>query len=175
MGYEISFKPTEEAMAKLKPWGDSYQSSTKKQRIELIAYCMRKSDEPTIKIYDNINFYLRFLKESVRTDERAFAYKRWKENEEKEIWYCGWEFSRPSSVDIDEVIEFTTQELTILTAVVETPDYFENNDKFYEKYREVIKRIDDFIDTMEEVTIHEIIEELDEFKEKYEEENDQEV
>ena len=180
MGYQVTFKPSAEKMEEYKPWTNkfgtnTYQSQTKKTRAELIAYCMKRHDDKTFtKIYDDISFYLRMLKESERTDTRIDAYNRWNDDENKELWYCGWQFSRPCEFDIDDVVDNAIEDLVMFTDIIQTPDYFENSEKFYDKYNEIVQKVDGFIELINEITIHEIIEDLDEFKCKYDDNDENE-
>lgn len=174
MGYQITFLPTEEKMNTYKPWNDravNYEEAIKNTKRELISYCLKDhADEDTRKIATNIGFQLRMLISSIELNEKFVAYKRWKEDDEHELWYCGWQFSHPCEFDKDSILERTIDELTILADVVKTPDYFEDIEKFDRKRTEIIEQLDDFAETMSDAAIYDIIEDLREFEEKYDEE-----
>ena len=174
MGYQITFLPTEEKMNTYKPWNDravNYEEAIKNTKRELISYCLKDhADEDTRKIATNIGFQLRMLTSSIELNEKFVAYKRWKEDDEHELWYCGWQFSHPCEFDKDSILERTIDELTILADVVKTPDYFEDIEKFDRKRTEIIEQLDDFAETMSDAAIYDIIEDLKEFEEKDDEE-----
>ena len=177
MGYQITFLPTEEKMNTYKPWNDravNYEEVIKNTKRELISYCLKDhTDEDTRKIATNIGFQLRMLISSIELNEKFIAYKRWKEDDEHELWYCGWQFSHPCEFDKDSILERTIDELTILADVVKTPDYFEDIEKFDRKRTEIIEQLDDFAETMSDAAIYDIIEDLKEFEKKYDEEGPQ--
>ena len=172
MGYQVTFTPTEEAMAKYKPWKEERpnDSHTDTFKFELVSYCMKKHEEGSSQILQHIKFLLRCLDNAVRDEENTNAYFRWKDDEKHELWYCGWEFSHESYVDKDTTMNNTAESLFILTDIVETPSYFDNHEQFFTKYNDIVEDIDGFIDAMRECAIHDIINDLDEYKVKNEEE-----
>lgn len=174
MGYQITFLPTEEKMNTYKPWNDrvvNYEEAIKNTKRELISYCLKDhEDEDTMKIATNIGFQLRMLISNIELNEKFIAYKRWSEDDEHELWYCGWQFSHPCEIDKDSILENTIDELTILADVVKTPDYFDDIDKFDRKRIAIAEQLDDFAETMSDIAIYSIIEDLREFEEKYDEE-----
>ena len=54
--------------------------------------------------------------------------------------------------------------------IVKTADWYSEEEKFYQKWNAVKSEIDGFIEIITELAIHEIIDDLKEFKKKYEEE-----
>ena len=61
-------------------------------------------------------------------------------------------------------MQVTLKSLYILATVVETPDWFNHSEDFYFKEEEIENTIEGFIDSVRELTIHEIIEDLKENK-----------
>lgn len=175
MGYEISFKPTEEAMKKYKPWtkkGEKEESFLKYYKRELLSYCLKSHTTlNTITITKDIENMVNSIVWTVDNDTMHDAYERWENDENNELWYCGWQFSRPCQFDKDKVIQNNVDELTILADVVPTADFFENEEKFYDKVNRINEIIDGLAEILIEIKIHQIIEELREFEVKYDEKN----
>lgn len=170
MGYQITFTPSEEKMNTYKPWRDDvdYGKMIKNTKREILSFCLKdNSDKSTTKIAENIGFQLRMIASEVEQDEKYIAYKRWKSDENHELWYCGWEFSHGCRFEKDEVIENTIDRLTILADVVKTADYFDEGEKFSQKWTEISEEVDGFVEMMSEYFIHQIIEDLREFEVKY--------
>lgn len=176
MGYQITFTPTEEAMAKYKPRQekrpDSNDSLVDIVKYEIISYCMNNKEETPSKIIKQIGFLLRWLKNAIEEEEKSFAYFRWKDDEKHELWYCGWEYSRESRFNIDDTIRNYTEKLFIFANLVKTPDYFSEHENFFTKYNDLVEDIDGFCELIRDIVIHNIIDELDEFKVKSDDTNE---
>lgn len=179
MGFQITFVPSEEKMTVYKPWNENtvnYVEAIKNSKREIISYCLKNHDnDDTRKIATNIGFNLRMLISSIELDEKYSAYKRWKEDADHELWYCGWQFSHECEIDKEGILEQTIDELTILADVVKTPDYFEDIDKFTRKREEIIEQLDDFEYTMRDLVVYGIIDDLREFEKKYDDEDEENV
>lgn len=179
MGFQITFVPSEEKMTVYKPWNENtvnYGEAIKNSKREIISYCLKNHDnDDTRKIATNIGFNLRMLISSIELDEKYSAYKRWKEDADHELWYCGWQFSHECEIDKEGILEQTIDELTILADVVKTPDYFEDIDKFTRKREEIIEQLDDFEYTMRDLVVYGIIDDLREFEKKYDDEDKHKV
>ena len=69
--------------------------------------------------------------------------------------------------------------MLVFVDLVETPDYFEDSEKFYKKLSDLKGEMDDIIEIYEDIIIHNIIDDLKDFEKKYddeeEEKNDEEV
>lgn len=175
MGYQITFTPTEEKMNSYKPWNNmvNHEENIRNEKRTLISFCLKdNSDKDTRKIAQTIGFTLRLLASLVEQDEKKKAYERWKNEENKELWYCGWEYSHECRFEKDEVIENTIDRLTILADVVKTADYFDDGEKFSQKWTEISEEVDGFVEMMSEYFIHQIIEDLREFEVKDDEEDE---
>lgn len=169
MGYQITFIPTVEAMQKYKPVSNFQQdgSTIEEFKYELIHYVMKNGEKGGVpQQYKQIDLLLRCIVNSVDDHEKHLAYKRWSEDKDHQLWYCGWEFSKPSQLDREDTISLYIERLIVLSDLVTTPDYFEENGKFFKKLEEVRGTVSDFIESTEEISIHTIIDDLDEFKVK---------
>lgn len=172
MGYQITFVPTEEKMKEYKPWNEdrSKDSMVDAFKYELISFCMKHHEDSVSNIVKQLGFYLRCLASAVETEEKVNAYFRWKEDENHELWYCGWEFSHEARHGKDEIMQDTIEKLLIFADLVETPSYFDQHDNFYTKLHDVKEDVEGFIELMQEIAIHDIINDMEEFKVKDEEE-----
>ena len=159
-------------MKEYKPWNGERpkESLVNSFKYELISYCMKHHDESVSNIIKQLGFYLRCLANAVEEEEKHNAYFRWKEDKDHELWYCGWEFSHEARHDKDEIMQDTVERLFIFADLVETPSYFDQHENFLTKLHDVEEDIDGFVEFMQEITIHDIINDLDEFKKTDEEE-----
>lgn len=173
MGYQITFLPTEEKMQEYKPYNELSKVELEPTKYEIMSYCMKKHDDSVFSKVKYLKNTLTFLANQVEQYEKQNAYYRWKSDENHWLWYCGWEFARECSFDKDDMIERHVKDLLVLSDIVETPDYFENSEKFYRKLEEVDENIDGFVEIMSDYYIHEIIKDLDEFKLNDDDEDDE--
>lgn len=179
MGYQVTFKPTQEAMEKYKPWGFdkgtyvSAENGVREMQLNILTYCLKNHKEEGFnKIYKDLSFMVRLFKNYIEEEEKEWAYKRWLEDENNELWYCGWEFCREREDDGDILVNNLIEELVILTDVVETPNYFTDATNFNEKLTEISQKLDDYKQAFSDLTIHHIIKDLDEFKYKGDDDDD---
>ena len=175
MGYQITFTPSEEKMQSYKPWNEQCSESLVQDlKYELLSYCMLKFDEPVLKLRDTIKIRLNLISNYLEQEAKANAYDRWSKDKDHHLWYCGWEFSKPCDLDKESIINDTLSKLSILTNLVETPNYFSDRENFYKKYEEIQEILDDFEDLMYTIAIHHIIEDLEEFKLKDDDDDEDE-
>lgn len=163
MGYQITFKPTDEAMDKLvKDYKANYdtRSALEEMKVGLLCYCMKPTDDYVDKIYRRIKMELEFIKDKVIQDEYVSIYNQYKNSEDGLIWYCGWEFSHDWDGEIDGTVKYAAEKLMTLTYLTEKYDYFDENEKFYDKYNEASSTIGYFIEEISTYAAHNIIDEL---------------
>jgi hypothetical protein len=165
MGYQITFVPTAEKMESYKPYNDSRpESYLTTYKYELMSYCMKKHNDSVFAITKYLKNTLSFIASAIEKEEQYDAYERWKNDPDHELWYTGWEFSHESYFEKEEIINRNVKDLLILTDLVETPDYFKDIDNFYKKLEDVMEVIDGFVDIMQDIAIHGIIEDMREFE-----------
>ena len=170
MSYQVTFAPTAEKMEQYKPYNEKRsESNVDVYKYELISFCMKNKDSSTYQVIKHIKLMLECMYKAVEQDEKESAYFNWKENKDHQLWYCGWAFSRDTSLNKEDVINNTVERLFILANIVETPSYFEANEDFHTKYQDISENIDGFIECISDIVIHNIINDLDEFKLKDEE------
>lgn len=160
MGYDIGFAPTEEMMGKYKipVFGVNRVPELK---LSLIAYCLTKQ-EIGRKFYETLTTNLSYLQSLIETETKTNAYDQWVS--EKEVWWRGYQYAQPAPFTKEDNMESTIKSLYILATVVETPDWFDHSEDFYFKEDEINSVLEGFIDSVRELTIHEIIEDLEENK-----------
>lgn len=175
MGYQVTFTPTEEKMEeyKKKPTFGSYYKSIDGYKKEIFSYCMKPTEDAPAVIQSKLNALLTYLNQLIKEDERQNAYDRWESDENHELWYCGWQFAKDSSITEEELINNTIDNLFLFVDIVKTPDYFDEHEKFYDKLNDVNNEIDGFIECAQEIIIHEIIDDLEPFKVKDDDDNEE--
>ena len=168
MSYEVYFKPPVEEVEKFKPLhkkeGTFYTECTiDKMKSELLCYCMMPHiDVDIMSVINTLTLKLRLLKAYIEDDEKTYIYNEYQEKQE--ILFCGWQYAHSLSYTADEALNNTLETLLLYCKVIDTPDYFEKNDNFYEKRSNINEEIDGFVETMQECFIHEIIEKFEPYK-----------
>lgn len=158
MGYTAVYKPSQEWMDEnIKPWNYGKKSNNNDNYVEdlklqLSIYCMKKAKNDVFSDYDIIKEIRGKLQmiESYSVDEvRRNLYARWENDEDKELYFCGWEWSKEEpDLSKEDHYKFTLERLVLLKTLVDTPDYFDKSDKFYEKYNEVTENVNDFAESI---------------------------
>lgn len=121
------------------------------QRLDIIVHCLKSKTESSF----TIPFMCRCLVSLYEDKYKAELEERVK-SENGNIWFCGWGYTRGCDFDKDFTLNKMIEELTILTKVVDTPDYFDECERFFEKKQ----AIEDAIDVEEiliEIINHELI------------------
>lgn len=167
MGYEIDFKPTKEFVEEKLKKLIQYKPKNNELpyiKTDILIYCLGEADD-TRRVMNRISFNLRYMYDLIRYDEIQYAINRFEEN--GTIWYCGWEYSKDDcDWDLDELVERNTKTLTLLKQVVETPNYFDNGERFYDKINEIDEHLDGFEEICRDIAIYEIMNMMREFQEK---------
>lgn len=104
------------------------------------------------------------IESQINEAEEQFAYDRYKEN--GYLWYCGWQFSKDQCEhDREDIYDYVVERLTLLKHCTETGNYFDSeHNNFHEKLKEITEVLEYFEDTMREIKIFEIMEELKEYR-----------
>lgn len=165
MGFEIDFIPTKEFIdEKLKPLVKykSDKNDIPYLKTDILVYCLGDYDE-TRKVMSRLKFNLKYLYEIIRLEVIQGAVERFEE--EGQIWYCGWQYSRDEcDWELDDLVGRTTKSLTILKQSVKTPDYFNENELFYDKINKIDGEVDEFEDSCRDIAIYEVMNMLREFQ-----------
>lgn len=168
MSYYIYFNPPQEEIEKFKPLckntGTSFNSNRiDKIKTEILCYCMMLHNNENISsIIDILEFNLRLLKGYAEEEKKHAIYDQFQE--EKEIWFCGWQYSSDIEYTADDTLNNTLRTLLLYCKVVDTPDYFENNDNFFKKQNDISEEINSFIENIQECFIHEVIKKFEPYK-----------
>lgn len=158
MGYEKFLKPTKEAIEELRRYACRRDENLSEQsKLDLCLYCMLDhSDKGTHTVISDIERLLRYIEYSIRGEVFRDTVKRCEKDDE--LVYCGWEYSRDEpDLDIDEHRQMTLKSLSTFAIVVKTPDYFKEQELFYDKMEDITSEIDAFCDTCVTCTDFEII------------------
>lgn len=161
MSFYRVFKPTKEAMEKIPK---QFVCDYKDIKESLMANCMIPTD--MLKARKEIDFNLNYIYSCIQSEVIEDAHKQFEKD--GEISYCGWEYNKDyPSISEEDLKELTKRQLSILKSIVRTPDYFEEEDKFYKKLNDITNIIEDFIDSCYSVARFEIIEKLKDFDVTY--------
>lgn len=148
MSYYRIFTPTDKIIAEMREKVSTLGPSLETMKNELCIYCMQKHDTEPVKIISVIFFKLNCIKLECESLAFKYALEQFKENG-KEIYFCGNEYSHDSChYNIDETMNDTSKCLAVLKCIVDTPDWFDEYEKFYKKQSEIEQIIDDFVDTL---------------------------
>ena len=167
MSYTATFKPTKEFMDDFEKKSfilkneKEYENET---RVELLCYCMRDWDEKETfkKVYDHIKFDLTYLNSVVKSCVRNESVKEYKED--GEVYFNGWTYAKDEcDFDYDDIFLNTIKSLMLLKQV-QTPDFFEDSDKHYDKRNEIERELDGFVECCAEIANFEIMNEMKEFR-----------
>lgn len=162
--YEI-FKPSKEAIEKYKretmntPSFRNYENS-------LLLTCLVDPKVDKAYNFDEVLFNIRLSLSGLALElERKIKYSIVKEFEKTgQVTFQGWRFSHEEpEMSRDEAVENAEKELSILSVVVKTPDFF-TGDHFYDKRNVIEEQISYFKDNVSDAIIYEIMDELKDFK-----------
>lgn len=164
MGYQRTFKPTEEAVKKLRDKIIKI-NSIDDAKLELYLYCMKDhSDDNMREVIFKIKSLLQEIKYYAVSNEYKYAVDCYDTDSDKMIWWCGWQYSHSQSDDTYEsVIRYCTDRLSEMAILTKTPDWYDDNEKYCLKANEINEVIKYFEKTIQEVTAYEIFNELKEF------------
>lgn len=166
MSYDRIFMPTEEAVDELRKnihRNRSYDLDSMK--IELRAYCMSEHNIDDIHpVIEHIRFILSGMKSGIRSIRYKYAVETYKTDEDKMIWYCGWKYSHSEcESDEESTTRYAIENLVNLACIVKTPDWFDDNEKFYDKLKEIDEIIEYYVDDISYCCDYEVIDKLKEF------------
>lgn len=171
MSYEVTYVPTEEKMKSYEYQGcepKKYAQMHREIVLGLISTCLRAVDSqtnPIEKLVSKISNAIEQLVFLAKLQEYGFAYREWKR--EKEITYFQDEYDVETDEELEDEKTRTIKDLYIIASVVDTPDFFEDRDNFEELVREIEEIIEEFEENVQGYYIHEIQEDLKEFKKNY--------
>lgn len=160
MGYSVYYKPPKEMVDELKSSAD-VESTYSLIKSEIIKTCM-ENIENIFQFQTIINRCLKNIYNISKTDAEMVAYSQFQED--GEIGFYGWDKARDSIwEDINELYKVNYNSLFII-AIVKTPDFFTEKDKYYEKYEEICEIIDGLYDSCFTYAQRELMEKFKEYK-----------
>lgn len=167
MSYYAIFKAPKEKVEKLKY--DSRNTNCLDEgihttKMDLLLICMQDNTESdSYQLYKKIKFGLDSLKFLVEKQTENSVYNRYIDDNDGEFWFCGWQYAGEyTGMELNDAEECVIEKLLLLSKIVKTPDYFEDEDKFLSKINAIISEIDFFIETISTITDFKI---MDDFKE----------
>ena len=164
MGYQITFTPTEEKMKEYEsfvqrntPW-----SNLEAEYADLLYKVFHPGDNPK-NFYINLQLSISYIVQQEINDAKRYAYNQWKE--EKEVYFCGWEYDKDDYWATKESItKLFTEEFFKWACIIPTSDYYDELEKWDHKYTEVLNQIQELKDEAYSLGTHIICAELAEFK-----------
>lgn len=171
MSYYATFKPTQEAIDKLKENDPlSYRNNDvlslkKEMEMELLILCMKGSSDPVHNVMFAISSRLNMLK-SIAIHECIYNTCQQFDKEQK-VWWCGWDKShKECDWNVEDTILQTIETLMIHTLIIPTKDYYNSDerDSFYEKWNTVKREIEEFSESVYDWYIFEIMEQLADYR-----------
>lgn len=162
MSYSITFKPPKEVVDKYQQT-PSFASHTE-WALELLVYCLKNYEEKVSSNIVLIKSYLNSWYNDIEKTVKNTIYHDY--TTDNEITFYGWEFSHGASNIKEELIDTTLEDLVILTAGVDTPNYFEAQQNFYDKLNDIKDKLTYFKEESENIIKHDIIEDLNKYEVK---------
>lgn len=171
MSYYAIFKPTQEAMDKLKEQdplsyrNDNTSNLKKELEMELLILCMRGSSDSVRNVMFNITTKLHMLKDITIHECIQNACKQFEK--EQELYWCGWDKARRYCDWTDKsTIDCVTENLMMHALIIPTMDYYSNDEHelFYQKWNDVKEQIEEFSESIYTWYIFEIMEQLVDYR-----------
>lgn len=166
MSYYAIFKPTKEAVdgkRKSVHFVNDPRKYGNECRLDMLVYCMGETDSDSVhKVCANLQFQMDYMRNLVRGQVWKHAFETF--DEEGEIWYCGWTYAKSEpDTTYEELCEYVMHELVLLKNV-KTPDYFDDNEKYFEKVSGIDGKIEYFTDTCRELAIFEVMDYFSDYR-----------
>lgn len=168
MGYEIYFKPTQEAVDQklnvYKSCGEKLEDNLAQYKLELTLLAMKDFGDKNIhSIITEIRVYLNIIKQTILDMQKEYVKKEYETSEDHSFYFCGHQYECDcyyKECDLND----TLKELIIMAALVKTEDYFAEGSKFYTKLDKVESIIDNFVDDCWNDATWKIIKDFKEFE-----------
>lgn len=157
MSYYRIFNPTDKEIKEIEKVADSATAFTDSAgtKTDLLVYCMQKHDDNPSSVRKSITWMLRLLV----LEERRVAYRRALDSRDDDntIVFGGRQYSEDDLFD-DDWLDNDIQFLTTMACVVETPSWFDDNEKFYDKYNELEEQLNCIRERAADKAVFEMIE-----------------
>ena len=168
MGYSITFTlKTDELDSKFIPTYkdlDKLNEAISEEKLSILLYAMSpltdQSHEAVIRVAKlSAKYYILLLEDLAKHQIYDSIAK------DGEVDFYGWNRAEPSDIDKQSVLESLIENICFHKYLIPTPDYFEDDEKFYDKRNEIMSRLD-----IEEMVFDYI---YDEFREMYYDKSDE--
>lgn len=170
----IFYKPTQEAIQKLRPKltsGVVVGDPLEQVKTITVIYAMQDHKESSLDVmYADAYYYLKRIYNVVRDQLRKEYYNRLQENEIIAFDHDQHIFEE-SVLDYDHLMSWTVRQLLEQIALCPTADYYEEQEKFEHKERQLDAIVGTFVEAVEELCRKDLETELAPFK--YREEKDE--
>ena len=170
----IFYKPTQEAIQKLRPKltsGVVVGDPLEQVKTITVIYAMQDHKESSLDVmYADAYYYLKRIYNVVRDQLRKEYYNRLQENETIAFDHDQHIFEE-SVLDYDRLMSWTVRQLLEQIALCPTADYYEEQEKFEHKERQLDAIVGTFVEAVEELCRKDLETELAPFK--YREEKDE--
>ena len=166
MSYYRTFLPPKDAVDELRNYvSKSVSYDLDSIKTELRIYCLLPHPDDDIRrVIEHIRYLLGCMKYDVRSDCYKYAVNCYDTDEDESVWYCGWDYSRsePDTTE-EEARTHTVGSLVNLACAVATPDWFDEQEKYYDKMNAIDDEIEYFIDAVSKCYDFEVMDKLKEF------------
>ena len=171
MSYYAVFKPTQEAMDKLKEQDplsyrkDGVSNLKKELEMELLMLCMKGSEDSVHNVMFDVTTRLRMLKDIAIHECIQNACKKFEK--EQELYWSGWDKTRRyCDWTAESTLDNTAENLIMQTLIIPTKDYYSDGEHelFYQKWNDVKEQIEEFSESIYTWYIFEIMEQLVDYR-----------
>lgn len=163
----IFYKPTQEAIQKLRPKltsGVVVGDPLEQVKTITVIYAMQDHKESSLDVmYADAYYYLKRIYNVVRDQLRKEYYNRLQENETIAFDHDQHIFEE-SVLDYDRLMSWTVRQLLEQIALCPTADYYEEQEKFEHKERQLDAIVGTFVEAVEELCRKDLETELAPFK-----------
>ena len=161
MGYQITFTPPAEKMEEYKNKDCTFvRTGVAGYKKELLSLCMHTPKDSPTYLQSTLTALVQCLQSAIERDQKESIYNQWKNDENHEIWFCGWQYAQEATLTNEEIVTSTVDNLFIYCDLVQTPDYFDDHEKFYEKLNDINDEINGFEEMIIENYNHSVINDL---------------
>lgn len=162
MGYDLFLHPENL---------DDFKSSSKVSdrdirdiKLEILLYCLKNTEDSDRNAIQKLGIHLDYFKYLLEDSVKKEKEKEFEKN--KELYFRGWQYSHESDFNEDDLFKGTLEKLLVLKLAVPNADYYDEQEKFYEKWNEINRELDSFEELTYEIMNHKYIEKYGDNKEE---------
>ena len=172
MGYQITWKTKDLPEEEVKEYTPTYSNRNyqeqwsadiRKYKLELIIKCLNSSKDTFQDVI--ISMAWRYYKRLLEDEWKWNLVQQLKNNEE--VWFCGWEYSKPCSDDYTETLY---ENLMILCGCCRVADPIEDEEYFESKQQRIEEQIESLEEEVRDTLTHQFIDKYRKYSLNYKEE-----